>query len=125
MAMRLKAETTVPPQPSGPTLKENRNATGRPGKRGGTLSLAPYSPKRANTLAEGVTGCSQAAQPQLEDGSVYRARWWAYFHGRQNYLRDVAKGSVNTRVLGLRGIPWQAGGTKEGYGGPAALFRLC
>ena len=50
---------------------------------------------------------------------------WAYFHGRQNYLRDVAKGSVNTRVLGLRGIPWQAGGTKEGYGGPAALFWLC
>ena len=32
---------------------------------------------------------------------------------------------MNTRVLGLRGIPWQAGGTKEGYGVPAAFFRLC
>ena len=50
---------------------------------------------------------------------------WAYPDGGQNYLRVVAKASVNTVVLGLRSIMWQAGGTKEGYGGPAALFRLC
>ena len=38
-------------------------------------------------LAAGVG--SQSPEPHLEDSSVYRTRWWAYFDDRQYHLRDV------------------------------------
>ena len=37
----------------------------------------------------------KAAEPHLEDGGIYRMRWWAYFDDRQNRLRTVAGDSVS------------------------------
>ena len=38
---------------------------------------------------------SQAAQPHLEDGSVYREKRPTIVYGRQNRLRALARGSVS------------------------------
>ena len=38
---------------------------------------------------------SQASQPQFENGSVYRQNRPTNVYGRQNHLRDVARGPVS------------------------------
>ena len=65
----------------------------------------------------------QATEQHLKDGGIYRMRWWACFDRRQNRLRDVAGSSVSYEVLGLSSIAWLGGGTLEGCGGPAVVWR--
>ena len=46
------------------------------------LNLSPFTPSNAGRQ-EVVIGSQ--SQPQLEDGSVYRARWWAYVYCTANF----------------------------------------
>ena len=51
---------------------------------------------------------------------------WAYFDDRQNYLRDVAGGSVNLPSTSAQ-VVWsdRAEEHNERHGGPASGFQLC
>ena len=41
---------------------------------------------------------SQATQPHLEDGSVYRARWWAYLNGVELDFIRPGKSTDNAMI---------------------------
>ena len=78
------------PRESVQTLKSNWD--------GATVTLAPCN-RRSKLLGRWYclpsTVDSQCPQPQFEDGSVYRTRWWAYVDGRWYRLRDVVGGTVS------------------------------
>ena len=52
-------------------------------------------PQHVTTYEPGDPTGSQSPQPHLEDGGIYRTRWWAFFHGRQYHFPKVAEQPMN------------------------------
>ena len=52
-----------------------------------SVPMSAHLKKLELPVSDGSPEGHSLSKPQLEDGSVYRIRWWAYFDGKQNHLR--------------------------------------
>ena len=75
---------------TGPSQSSKDGSAYRPARA--NMALLPYLRHHTphTTGIERTLVRRKPAEPHLEDGGIYRKRWWAYFDGRQNHLRDVA-----------------------------------